>query len=312
MSRKPAVVISAVLAPLFSSTVLIAMVEPCSSSSMAAMSQPASRSAVAAPSVGSGGTVRVFDATMAPSCKATRSVKVPPMSMPTMLIFTSPRWGEVGARSAPGEGNSAYRKSWSPSPNPLSVGERELSAFAAATFFQCNTTSELHRHELVGIEAARLGNGRENPELLERVADHLDRLRVPGAVGREARHLRVVDFCDHARADVERPRLGLDGDVPVRTHERDGPEPSAQEAPEQLGSVGDHVVGREDHMGVEILHDAAEQQQVAGPAFLLELVAVGGFLHGAVELAAIQGCKPRLDRAERHDLDAVAAPALLA
>src|ERR1700739_2842682 len=52
MSRKPAVVISAVLAPLRSSTVLIAMVEPCSSSSMAATSQRASVSAGAAPSGG--------------------------------------------------------------------------------------------------------------------------------------------------------------------------------------------------------------------------------------------------------------------
>ncbi len=59
-------VTSAVLAPLFSSTVLIAMVEPCSSSSMAARSQPAMRSASAAPSVGSAGTVEHFDVTMPP------------------------------------------------------------------------------------------------------------------------------------------------------------------------------------------------------------------------------------------------------
>ena len=78
-------VISAVFAPLVSSTVLIAMVEPCSSSATAATSQLASFSAVAAPCVGSAGTVDVFDATMRPSLKATRSVKVPPISMPTML-----------------------------------------------------------------------------------------------------------------------------------------------------------------------------------------------------------------------------------
>src|SRR5215469_13254956 len=131
MSRKPAVVISAVLAPLLSSTVLIAMVEPCSSSSMAATSQPASASAVAAPSVGSAGTVEVFDTTMRPSSMPTRSVKVPPMSMPTML------------------------------------------------------TSELHRHELVRVEVLCGRQLGKNPELLERLADHLDRLRIPGAVGGE-------------------------------------------------------------------------------------------------------------------------------
>src|SRR5262245_16701986 len=31
---------------------------------------------------------------------------------------TSPRWGEVGARSAPGEGARAYRESLAPSPQP--------------------------------------------------------------------------------------------------------------------------------------------------------------------------------------------------
>src|ERR1051325_9352780 len=151
MSRKPAVVISAVFAPLRSSTVLIAMVEPCSSSSMAATSQSASARAVAAPSVGSAGTVSVFAVTMAPSWRPTRSVKVPPISMPTMLKVL-----------------------------------------------------ELHRHEFVVVERLGVRHVGEDAELLERVADHVDRLRVPGAVGGESRHLRVVDFRDPARADVER------------------------------------------------------------------------------------------------------------
>jgi hypothetical protein len=61
------VVISAVRAPLFSSTVLMAMVEPCRSSCIAAASQPAMRNACATPSVGSAGTVEHFDVTIAPS-----------------------------------------------------------------------------------------------------------------------------------------------------------------------------------------------------------------------------------------------------
>src|SRR5271170_7190038 len=64
----------------------MAMVEPCSNSPTAATSQPASRNAVAALTVGSAGTVSVLAVTMAPSAKPTRSVKVPPMSMPTMLM----------------------------------------------------------------------------------------------------------------------------------------------------------------------------------------------------------------------------------
>src|SRR5215475_6566566 len=136
MSRNPAVVISAVFAPLFSSTVLIAIVDPCSSSSMALTSQPASLSAVAAPAVGSAGTVAVFDVTIRPSWMPARSVNVPPISMPTML------------------------------------------------------TSELHRHEFVRVEIFRRRDFRENPEFLERLTDHLDGLRVPRAIRREARHLR--------------------------------------------------------------------------------------------------------------------------
>src|SRR5271163_3644736 len=86
MSRNPSVVTRAVAAPLRSSTVLMAMVEPCSNSPTAATSHPASRSAVAAPTVGSAGTVSVLAVMMAPSATPTRSVKVPPMSMPTMLM----------------------------------------------------------------------------------------------------------------------------------------------------------------------------------------------------------------------------------
>src|SRR5450631_3790129 len=86
MSRNPSVVTRAVAAPLRSSTVLMAMVEPCSSSPTEATSHPASRSAVAAPTVGSAGTVSVLAVKMAPSVKPTRSVKVPPMSMPTTLM----------------------------------------------------------------------------------------------------------------------------------------------------------------------------------------------------------------------------------
>src|ERR1700692_1122233 len=66
----------------------MAMVEPCSNSPIAATSHPASRSAVAAPTVGSAGTVSVLAVTMMPSATPTRSVKVPPMSIPTMLM----RW----------------------------------------------------------------------------------------------------------------------------------------------------------------------------------------------------------------------------
>ena len=83
-------VISAVLAPLRSSTVLMAMVEPWSTSVRPAMSTAASERLSATPAVGSAGTVEVFEVTMRPSMQPTRSVKVPPISMPTMFIANLP------------------------------------------------------------------------------------------------------------------------------------------------------------------------------------------------------------------------------
>src|SRR3954469_8899343 len=62
------------------------MVEPCSTSSSVGLRQPARLKLSATPRVGSDGTVDVFDVTMRPSTQPTRSVKVPPMSMPTTFI----------------------------------------------------------------------------------------------------------------------------------------------------------------------------------------------------------------------------------
>src|SRR5271169_2414210 len=184
---------SAVAAPLRSSTVLMAMVEPCSNSPTAATSHPASRSAVAAPTVGSAGTVSVLAVTMAPSATPTRSVKVPPMSMPTMLM------------------------DW-------------------------QRSSEPHRDELVVVQRLGVGHGRQGPQFLERSADHVDRLRIPGAVRGEAGNLGVVDLLDDALAHIERALLRFHRELPVRPHEGDGLEPGAQKAPQHVRALLDHVV----------------------------------------------------------------------
>ena len=82
--------------------------------------------------------------------------------------------------------------------------------------------------------------------------------------------------------------------------------------PQQVRTLLDHLVGGEDDVRVEVLLDVAEQEDVAALALLLELVAGRRFDHHAVELAALHGGQPRRHRAERHDLDAVRPPALLA
>ncbi|RTL79755.1 MAG: hypothetical protein EKK35_09360 [Bradyrhizobiaceae bacterium] len=52
-------------------------------------------------------------------------------------LFTSPRRGEVGLRSNPGEGDRILlRASSAPHPNPLPIGEREQSARTASIQIQ--------------------------------------------------------------------------------------------------------------------------------------------------------------------------------
>ena len=142
--------------------------------------------------------------------------------------------------------------------------------------------------------------------------DDVDRRRAPGAVAREARDLRVVDFGGDAGLDLDGPGLGCHDEILIRPHEGDGLEPAAQETPQQVRPLVDDVVGCKDDVGVEILRDIAEQDEVSGLAGLLQLVAGRHLDHHAVEFAALDGGKPRLHLAQRQDLDAVAAPALLA
>src|SRR5260221_14663575 len=63
------------------------MVEPCSTSSSAGIRQCARLKLSATPRVGSAGTVEVLEVTMRPSTQPTRSVKVPPISIPTTFII---------------------------------------------------------------------------------------------------------------------------------------------------------------------------------------------------------------------------------
>src|SRR5579859_6641521 len=69
--------------------------------------------------------------------------------------------------------------------------------------------SEPHRDELVGVKRLGLRHRRQDAQLLERAADDVDRLRIPGTVHGEAGHLRVINALDDALAHVERALLGL-------------------------------------------------------------------------------------------------------
>src|SRR5688500_11481621 len=82
MSRKPCVVTSATLAPLRSSMVLMAMVEPCRNRFASPRRVPALDTPSVMPSTRRPGVVSVLPRSSAPelSSKAATSVKVPPMS----------------------------------------------------------------------------------------------------------------------------------------------------------------------------------------------------------------------------------------
>src|SRR5690242_3200738 len=88
-SRKPCVATKATLAPLRSSTALVATVEPCPRSSILPMSMPDAVSAAKAPTSGDFGVLGTLVTTTRPPSTATRSVKVPPTSTPTRMLLRS-------------------------------------------------------------------------------------------------------------------------------------------------------------------------------------------------------------------------------
>src|SRR4051812_21122543 len=89
MSRKPRVVMSATFAPLRSSMVLMAMVEPCRKRLASASCVPALCTPSLMPSTRRAGVVSVLPRSSAPerSSKAATSVKVPPMSAAMRNLF---------------------------------------------------------------------------------------------------------------------------------------------------------------------------------------------------------------------------------
>ncbi len=97
-SRKPRVVISPTLAPFRSSRMFVATVVPCTRKSSASGALPASSSRARSParpaSDGSSGVEGSLWITTAPlsSSRKTRSVKVPPMSIPTRCIESPDRY----------------------------------------------------------------------------------------------------------------------------------------------------------------------------------------------------------------------------
>src|SRR5436190_1984574 len=186
-----------------------------------------------------------------------------------------------------------------------------MDMIAASVRWRSAVTSELHRHELVVVDRLRLRDEVQDSQVLQRFPDDVDGHRVPRAVGREAADLGVVDLRHDALAHLDHPGTGFHRGGLVGLHEGDGLEPAAQEAPQQLRPLLDHLVGGVDDVRVEMLLDVAEQEDVASLALLLELERGRRLDHQPVELVALHGGETGGHRAERHDLNSVGPPALL-
>src|SRR5712671_1918152 len=171
-SRKPLVVMSAVRAPLRSSTVLIATVEPCSTSDKFAASTFARSIVSATPCVGSAGTVDALDVTIRPSMQPTRSVKVPPISTPTRFI------------NSPGDA----RRSVFPTREAALDGPDDLIQSDGHQGKNSYQSEERRRVECLGEEFGEIADSRRGHiELCEDDAEQCHGHRQAKA-GEEARH----------------------------------------------------------------------------------------------------------------------------
>src|SRR5215467_12343327 len=104
-------------------------------------------------------------------------------------------------------------------------------------------TSQVYRDELVVVNRFRLRNEVEDAEVLERIADDIDRHRIPRTVAREAGHLRVIDSRRDALSHLHHLGARFHREVLIGPHERHGLEPAAQQPAQELRALLDHLVG---------------------------------------------------------------------
>ena len=99
-----------------------------------------------------------------------------------------------------------------------------------------------------------------------------------------------------------------DGLVLVGEHEFDDLFPGGQKAAHLVRLLQNHVVGRNQDVGVKFLDVVSEFEQQPPLVRLLEHQPLGRGHDEAVDLAALERRKLRGDRAERNGADAVRAP----
>src|SRR3954471_627310 len=124
--------------------------------------------------------------------------------------------------------------------------------------FTCSrspATSDFYRRKLVVVDRLRFRDEVENAEVLQRIPNDVDGLRIPSAVGGEAPNLGVVNFGDDTLAHLNNARARLHGSSLIGLHKSHRLEPAAQEAAQQFRPFLDHLVASENDVGVEMLFD---------------------------------------------------------
>src|SRR5215467_612065 len=182
----------------------------------------------------------------------------------------------------------------------------------AVSMRRSSSLSSLLRQELLGVELAHVPLLRQQAQLDERARQHVERLRLEPPVEAEHRHDLVVVLRRHRLRHVGHARRDFDRLLLVVLHPAHALEPAGEERPDRLRMAVDNLAAGERRMHVEILDAVAEAHQDPPDALLLEPQDRARLGDDAVDLAGAQRRDLRGRRAERRDLEAVVAPALLA
>ena len=162
-----------------------------------------------------------------------------------------------------------------------------------------------------GVELAHVRLFRKRLHLHERLAQHRKRLGIEPAGVREHRHELVIDAVRGLGVGAHDVLGDLDGLVAVRAHEGDGLKPALEKTAQRLRLAGDGLVGREDHVDMEVLDQLAEAQQHLAFAALNEIERLREIDDGAVDRPGLERGDPVGVVADRDLRHPVVTPSLL-
>src|SRR6185437_10461816 len=180
--------------------------------------------------------------------------------------------------------------------------------------FGCIAASSPARagQEFLGVKLAHIGLFREHLHVDEGAREHRERLGLELAGQGEIGHHPIVIDGGDRRFLMHAGRGDFHGLVLVGAHPANGLEPAGEEAAEILRPLLHRLVGREDRMDDEIGRHAAEMDDGAAYALLLQLDRGGDIRHHPVGGTGPERRNARGGAAQGDGIDPVGAPSLLA